>query len=764
LPQRRTPLPNRYSDSLFLKLSLFAILISPLMLAFPAGTAQGTGTSVPATQIPASAPNANQQYGFFMALLENDDDVRAMGFGWVEYGVYWSLAEPTRGNYNWGDVDNIMQYAQIAGVKVLFRVTRTPTWARDPACSGNDTCPPSDPVNFGRFAHELALHVHTSPLRPPQVAYEIWNEPNTDAEWGGLCPDPTRYTGLVVQAYPQIKSADPSALVVAGAVTTVGEREIPGCHIDDITFLEGMYDAGAAPYFDVLSDHPYGFASIPEADPAIGTNLVFRRAERHRELMVQRGDGAKQIWATEMGWAIDPRTVGAPCDPPDWHYIQTPQQQSDYLVRAFQWARSYWPWMGAMFIFNFDFSDAPWYDTCHPFRYWSVKGRIAQSALASFVGSPPPTYTPLPVDNAPVITAVRYSAVNFTRTGGVLTVEVDAYDNDSTPIDTVEANVQFPGGGTQLFTFTLVSGSNQNGTWRSPNIPIDPNNGPSPVTYRVTPYVIETFPERRTTFAPTQIINVANTRFWDVPTDFWAFEFIEYLAGLPVPAINGYADGSFRPNNNTTRAQLTKIVVLGFQMPIVTPSQPHFADVPADSPFYPYVETAVQRGLISGYPCGGPGEPCDGQNRPYFRPNTNVTRAQIAKIVVSAAGWSLISPPSASFADVGVGTTFFSYIETAYQHQIIGGYPCGGPGEPCDGQNRPYFRPGTNATRAQISKLVTLAITINPTPTPTASPTATRTPTRTPTRTSTPTSTQTPVSTATASPSSTSTSTAVAKP
>ncbi|HKP54238.1 MAG TPA: S-layer homology domain-containing protein [Chloroflexia bacterium] len=717
------------------------------MLTLPAGTVQGTqaGTA-PLTGGMASAPNANQEYGFVMALLDNNDDVKGMGFGWVQYGVYWSLTEPTRNNFNWGDVDNIIRYAQAANINVLIRVSRTPAWARDANCAGVDTCPPSNAADFGRFTYQLANHVRTSQYRPPKVAYEIWNEPNTDIEWGNLCPDPIRYAGLLQAAFPQIKAADSTASVVAGAVTTVGEREIPGCHLDDIDFLEQMYDAGAAPFFDVLSDHPYGFVSAPEVDPAVGTNLVFRRSERHRQLMVERGDSAKQIWATEMGWALDPATVGASCNPPDWHYIHSPQQQSDYLVRAFQWARSYWPWMGTMFIFNFDFSEASWYEQCHAFRYWSVKGRTAQSALAAFISNPPPTYTPV-VDNGPVIHDVRYSATNFTRSGGMLTIEVDASDDDSTPVDSVEASLQFPGGGTQLFTFNLVAGTNRSGTWRSPDITIAPNNGTAPETYQVTPYAIESFPTRRTTFAATQAINVANTRFWDVPTDFWAFEFIDYLASRPTPPISGYADGTFRPNNNTTRAQLTKIVILGFNIPMISPVNGRFTDVPNSSAFYTFVETAAERGLITGYPCGSPGEPCDSQNRPYFRPNANVTRAQIAKIVVIAAGWSLNEPQTASFQDVPVGSTFFPHVETAYSHQILGGYPCGDPTEPCDEQNRPYFRPGNNATRAQISKLVTLAITEpTPTPTPTRTPTSTRTATPTATSTSTSTATTTPTS------------------
>ena len=51
------------------------------------------------------------------------------------------------------------------------------------------------------------------------------------------------------------------------------------------------------------------------------------------------------------------------------------------------------------------------------------------------------------------------------------------------------------------------------------------------------------------------------------------------------------------------------------------------------SAFYPFVETAACYGIISGYSCGGAGEPCDGTNRPYFRQYNPATRGQIAKIV-----------------------------------------------------------------------------------------------------------------------------------
>ena len=49
---------------------------------------------------------------------------------------------------------------------------------------------------------------------------------------------------------------------------------------------------------------------------------------------------------------------------------------------------------------------------------------------------------------------------------------------------------------------------------------------------------------------------------------------------------------------------------------------------------------------------------------------------------------------------------FYGVVGTAYNHSIISGYSCGGAGEPCDGHERPYFRPGNNATRGQTSKIV----------------------------------------------------------
>jgi hypothetical protein len=113
-----------------------------------------------------------------------------------------------------------------------------------------------------------------------------------------------------------------------------------------------------------------------------------------------------------------------------------------------------------------------------------------------------------------------------------------------------------------------------------------------------------------------------------------------------------------------------------------------------------------------GYPCGGPGEPCPGR---YFRPRNNVTRAQLSKTVVLAARWTLVSPGTPTFTDVGPSDWSYAYVETAYQYEVVGGYDCLGlTPEPTPTTNCREFRPNFPASRAQIAKMVYIAITPPP--------------------------------------------------
>jgi hypothetical protein len=125
--------------------------------------------------------------------------------------------------------------------------------------------------------------------------------------------------------------------------------------------------------------------------------------------------------------------------------------------------------------------------------------------------------------------------------------------------------------------------------------------------------------------------------FTDVLPGSTFYSYVEtmYNAGIIGGYTTGCTTGSpcFKPNNNVTRGQLTKMASLAFNFNEPVSGQT-FQDVAPGSTYYTYTQRLNTRGIINGYPCGGVGEPClPPGNRPYFRPNNNVTRGQIAKIV-----------------------------------------------------------------------------------------------------------------------------------
>ena len=221
--------------------------------------------------------------------------------------------------------------------------------------------------------------------------------------------------------------------------------------------------------------------------------------------------------------------------------------------------------------------------------------------------------------------------------------------------------------------------------------------------------------ETPTTLATeTATATACTLSFEDVPVGSTFYPYIECLACRGI--INGYPCGGpgepcnptndpyFRPGNNVTRGQFAKIAAnsAGFNEP---PGAQQYEDVPVGSTFFDYVWRLSDRGYVTGYPCGGAGEPCGPNNLPYFRPNANVTRGQLSKIDANAAGYN--EPTGAQqYEDVLPGSTFYDFIWRLSDRGIINGYPCGGMGEPCGPNNLPYFRPSASATRGQASKIV----------------------------------------------------------
>ena len=210
----------------------------------------------------------------------------------------------------------------------------------------------------------------------------------------------------------------------------------------------------------------------------------------------------------------------------------------------------------------------------------------------------------------------------------------------------------------------------------------------------------------RPAFSPT----ACSLSFTDVLTSSIFYADIQFLVCQGIVAGYPNADGTsrFEPNAATTRGQFAKIAVLPFGLPIVGPYYATFSDVDGSNLLYSFIESAAYAGAISGYPaaeCGG-GTPIP--SKPCYQPNEPVSRAQVAVITQRARRYALLTPTTASFQDVPVGSFGYQAIETLVHAGIISGAACSGTSGPL------CFRPNDFSKRGELSKVVRRAIGVLP--------------------------------------------------
>lgn len=277
-------------------------------------------------------------------ILRTAELVRQMGAPTIVEYFPWAYAEGEPGRFDWSHADVVVDDARNQGLTVIARLGGlVPAWARVPPGQAPDdrrvdTLLPEERFPaFANYAAEFVKH-----FRGRVSAVIIWNEPNVTLEWGFRRVDPEAYTRLLAQTYARVKAADPPVLVLAGALAPTLEPETSDLALNDLTYLERMYAAGAGAYFDALAAHAYGLKFPPEAPPAPEV-LNFRRVELLREIMVRHGDAGKTLYVTEAGWNDSPR----------WAQAVKPAARVDYTVRAFEWAEAHWAYVPAVCVWAF---------------------------------------------------------------------------------------------------------------------------------------------------------------------------------------------------------------------------------------------------------------------------------------------------------------------------------------------------------------------------------------------------------------------------
>ncbi|MCR4406539.1 MAG: O-antigen ligase family protein [Anaerolineae bacterium] len=304
---------------------------------------------------PLASPLANVvPWGVNVALDQYDDEelawdldqITAAGFRWVRQTFSWAEIEPWPGEFDWRGADRVVAACAERDLALIAVLDTAPAWARPD--TSNAHTPPHEVADFGNFARAFAARYSDR-----VDYYQIWDEPNLSDHWGDAYVDPAAYARLLREGAVQIRSADPSAVILTAGLAPTVERG--PLNLNEADYLRGMLAARADDFFDVVAIKPYGFSQPADAPPD-GETLNFGRAAWVRQALVDAGHADLPIWAVEFGWnALPADWTGRPSI---WGQVSE-QEQAAYTVAAVERAQRDWPWMGALCVSTFQPDAAP---------------------------------------------------------------------------------------------------------------------------------------------------------------------------------------------------------------------------------------------------------------------------------------------------------------------------------------------------------------------------------------------------------------------
>ena len=122
--------------------------------------------------------------------------------------------------------------------------------------------------------------------------------------------------------------------------------------------------------------------------------------------------------------------------------------------------------------------------------------------------------------------------------------------------------------------------------------------------------------------------------------------------------IGGYSDGTFRPEAPITRVAVLKMLLLGLGIPIQGGTVA-FSDTGADQWYQDFLHTAVENGIVNGFPDGS------------FRPAANIVRASFFKMLLNTAKVSLPAVSRDPFQDVPASEWFARHAAFAKSEKLL---------------------------------------------------------------------------------------------
>ncbi|CAN5222480.1 hypothetical protein BH09SUM1_BH09SUM1_21920 [soil metagenome] len=209
------------------------------------------------------------------------DLVDELGAAGCRIDMWWSVVEPTRGQFDLAFPDGVINGIVAHGIEPYPILCYNAQWD-----DGKAPVTAESRAAFARYAYKMA-----SRYKGKVRYWEVWNEPNIRPFWMPT-PDAEDYAKLLQEASSRIKEADPRAKVVA--MVTAGADE---------EFMESVYRAGGAD-IDAIAFHRYS-AKATESE-------LEDEIRKVRRVMQRYTDGSKPLFISESGLSTGASTVISP--------------------------------------------------------------------------------------------------------------------------------------------------------------------------------------------------------------------------------------------------------------------------------------------------------------------------------------------------------------------------------------------------------------------------------------------------------------------
>lgn len=248
------------------------------------------------------------------------------GFLYVRQHFSWSEIETSNDAFAWDEYDRIVNGLGRQRIRVIAVIVDTPAWARTIGDQSYDDAPPRSPGELEEFVATL-----TSRYMASVPLVQIGDRPNLASRWGGEPATAATFAPYLEAGWRGARAGNAGVHVLSPELAS--ESDVPSGP-SDLQFVQGLYDAGAQPYFDILGIVMDGGTYSPDDRRVEEARENFSRAILFRELMVDAGDSKTPIWATSFGWATSDAV--------------TAEEQAEFVHRGMERSWSEWPWMGLM--------------------------------------------------------------------------------------------------------------------------------------------------------------------------------------------------------------------------------------------------------------------------------------------------------------------------------------------------------------------------------------------------------------------------------